>query len=93
MIEIDKRIINVFEDISNFKGIDVHTDRGIESIDLTKEEHLPVYENGDADAWIFPYIFTKGIKEGWLKIEVDETNPKNKLSYINKLLKKYGEEV
>ena len=93
MIELDKRIISAFKDISNFKGIDVQTDKGIESIDLTQEEHLTVYENEESDAWMFPFIFEKGIEEGWLKIEVDETNPKNKLKYINKLLNKYGEEV
>lgn len=93
-VEIDDSLADVLKDILNFKGLSIIINDDIKTIDQTEENCLTVCEGVDSDCWMFPYIFMKGIQEGWLKIQVDENHPKNKLNYINKLLKIYrGEDV
>lgn len=94
MTEIDKRLINVFKDIDNLKGLEVWWKDDIIELDLSKKKHPTItYGIEGENTTMFPYLFMVGLEEGWLKVEVDEAHPKNKLRYINKLLNKYGEEV
>ena len=87
-VEIDNSIADALEDILNFKGLSVIVDDDIKTIDQTEKDCLTVCEGIGSDCWMFPYIFMKGIQEGWLKIYIDKNHPNNKLDYINKLLKK-----
>ena len=93
MTKLDNRIIKVLEDIDNLKGLNILTDdEELISLDLTLKDHPTICEDADGgDSRMFLYLFACGIKEGWLEINVDETHPKNKLNYINKLLNSYGD--
>ena len=91
MVEIDKKVINAFNDILDLRGISIlQKDKLINLNEHHKKKKLRILHDCEGgDARMVLYTIMVGIEEGWLKIEIDETNPKNKLRYINKLLKMY----
>lgn len=87
-------LAKLLNDASDLRGMSIlvyphevsRTSPTLISLDLTKLKHGEVVTGADGDSNIVPYLLAGGLEEGWLTIQIDDTDPRNKLSYLNKLI-------